>query len=231
MQSVFAQTYSNYEHLIIDGRSTDLTVVTAKNFDNPRVKVFSERDNGIYDAMNKGFKLSQGDVIAFLNSDDYYFNDTVFETIVNAFQDPCVDFVFGDILMIDNHSNVSRYWRTSDMTSHPPRFQQIPHPGLFVRKNILQPIDGPFDCSYLIAADLKQQLIFINKYKSRGFRISSPIAYMSLGGESTKNINGYLIGWKESARAYNEVFGSGGFLFTLGKVASKISQIFYKRLF
>jgi glycosyltransferase involved in cell wall biosynthesis len=228
IESVLMQKYKNYEHLIIDGSSKDSTVELARQFNSPNLRIYSEPDDGIYHAMNKGFASARGDVIAYLNSDDYYYNDNVLRLVANEFSRPDVDFVFGDILMLNRELEITRYWRTTNTSCSFLKFTQIPHPGLFVRKNALDELDGPFDQSYSISADLKQQLILINKNKRKGSRLMSPIACMSLGGASTQNISGYLKGWRESIRAYNEVFGGGGFLFTIGKVFSKISQLIVK---
>ena len=102
---------------------------------------------------------------------------------------------------------------------------QIPHPALFVRRSLLNKINPPFDPSYRISADLKQQLIFINKLRSKGVYISRPLTRMSMGGASTEGFRSYVAGWKESAQAYNEVFGKGGWWFTARKVFSKLKSL------
>ena len=86
-----------------------------------------------------------------------------------------------------------------------------------------------FDKNLKISADLKQQLILIDKFKHKGLYYNETIAVMLLGGASTGSFAGYILGWKESITAYNSVFGCGGLLFTIRKLLLKIGQFFYKR--
>lgn len=225
LDSIGNQKYKNVEHIIIDGGSTDGTANIVKSRQSKNVIFISGPDDGIYDAMNKGFSHSSGDVVCFLNSDDFYIDDNVLSDVYTAFLNECRDFVYGDLLMVDYKGEVRRKWITGSDCSHLLNGRQIPHPVLFVKRDVLLKIDPVFDSSYKIAADLKQQLIFVNKLHSTGFYIERPLAVMRLGGASTRGFLSYLQGWIESRRAYNEIFGSGGLLFTLRKAASKLSGL------
>jgi hypothetical protein len=83
-----------------------------------------------------------------------------------------------------------------------------------------------FDSSYRIAADFKQQLILVNVLKAKGCHIDQVLVNMALGGASTSGIFAYYRGWMESRRAYNDIFGGGGAIFTLRKVFSKLKGSF-----
>jgi glycosyltransferase len=134
-------------------------------------------------------------------------------------------FVYGDILMVDNHGRTVRNWKTGVLKADRLEGRQIPHPAFFVRRELLNNIGLAFDPTLRIAADLKQQLILINKLGARGSYLPRALVKMRLGGTSTASLGSYVTGWKESARAYNDVFGRGGHLFTLLKVLSKLGGL------
>ena len=225
LNSVARQTYPNLEHVIVDGASSDGTLdLIKKNID--QIDIFkSERDNGIYDALNKGFKLSTGDVVGILHSDDFYYDYSVLQKVAEAFEDSSVDYVYGDIQMINPEGRQVRYWRVGLLCNGRIRSTQIPHPSLFLSRRLIQRLEQPFDSSYRISADLKQQLIFANILGAKGEYISSPLVKMRIGGTSTANLQAYLEGWKESRRAWNEVHGSGGAMYVLKKVCSKLKGL------
>src|SRR5664280_3450479 len=87
IKSVLAQTYQNIEYIIIDSSSTDGTVDIINSFGKSVSKIVSEPDNGIYDAINKGIRLSKGNIVGILNSDDIFYDNRVIEKIVEAFND------------------------------------------------------------------------------------------------------------------------------------------------
>lgn len=133
MESILAQTYPNIEYLVIDGKSTDQTVEIAEGFRSRmeakgiRFRVVSEPDEGIYDAMNKGIRLSTGEIIGILNSDDWYEPETV-ETVVQNFAESNCDLLFANIRMhmTDGSSFVKkarlRNFQTSRDWNHPTMF-------------------------------------------------------------------------------------------------------------
>lgn len=225
LRSVAMQRYPHVEHIVVDGSSTDgtLRVVEAEGAHVSRV--VSEPDNGIYDAMNKGFNLCSGDVVAFLNSDDTYLDETVIERVIAAFSAEGVDLVYGDIFMVDSLGKLKRQWCTGEVTVNSLSGRQIPHPAMFVKRNVLASLEPVFDTNFQIAADFKQQLILLSRSNIRCRYISQPLAKMRVGGASTASFGSYLKGWRESAKAYNQVFGSGGCRNTFFKVVRKIKGL------
>lgn len=220
VESVIRQNDVSVEHIIKDANSDDETCFLAKSINN-LVKIICCKDIGIYDAMNQGFIHAQGDIICFLNSDDKYFNDSVLQKVATIFETTNCDFVYGDILIKNKNGDTVRDWVAGANLQFSIDGGQIPHPGLFIRKDMLSKIPGPFDPTYRISADLKQQLILVNKLKARGQYLNEPLVIMALGGESTKNIGSYILGWRESYRAWLEVGGSFALFFVFRKVASK----------
>jgi glycosyltransferase involved in cell wall biosynthesis len=222
LDSVARQTYRNLEHIVVDGSSSDGTLdVINKNIE--KIDVFkSERDNGIYDALNKGFKLSTGDVVGILHSDDFYYDNYVLERVIDVFRDSSIDYVYGDVQIINRFGGQVRYWKAGPLLDGKITSTQIPHPSLFLSRRLVQELEPPFDSSYRIAADLKQQLIFANVLGAKGGYVPSPLVKMRIGGVSTANFQAYREGWKESRRAWNEVHGHGGAMYVLKKVFSKL---------
>jgi glycosyltransferase involved in cell wall biosynthesis len=225
LRSVRSQKHEYCEHIIIDGASKDDTLAIVQHEGRHVARVVSEPDNGIYDAMNKGLALATGDLVGFLNSDDAYADEAVLSDVALCFAEGNVDYVYGDIQMLNEAGAVVRHWQTGHIPAEGLWNTQIPHPALFVKRSLLNALNPAFDPSYRISADLKQQLILINKLGARGAYIKRPLTLMSIGGTSTGGLRSYAAGWRESARAYNEVFGGGGWWYTFKKVASKVRGI------
>jgi glycosyltransferase len=229
LRSVATQSGVDREHIVVDGGSTDGTMEIVRQNGSHVARSVSEPDRGIYDAMNKGLAMSSGDLVGFLNSDDCYVDCTVLSDVAAAYEAGAADFVYGDLEMVNQEGRVIRYWKTGDISAEGLTRTQIPHPVLFVRRPLLRSISPAFDPSYRISGDLKQQLILINKMRARGIYVRRPLTRMSLGGASTAAFSGYLSGWRETARAYNEIFGRGGWWYTAKKVSSKIPSLRWTR--
>ena len=225
LDSVKHQDYHYVEHIIIDGASTDNTLEIVEREKTSIHILISEPDKGIYDAMNKGFHNSSGDIVAFLNSDDVYHNKTVLSKVANAFVNEDVDYVYGNLEILDNDGRLLRNWKPGVLSSKGLDGNQLPHPAFFVKKSVLKSISPPFDSNLKISADIKQQLIIINKLKCKGYYIDEPLTIMSNGGASTNSLSSYILGWKETKDSYNEIFGNGGLNFTIRKVLSKFRGV------
>ena len=101
IESVLSQTYKNIEYIIVDGMSNDKTIKIIDSYRSKLDKFISEKDEGIYDAMNKGIKLATGDIVGILNSDDEYFNENVIENVVEAISNKQADSLHGDLCFVD----------------------------------------------------------------------------------------------------------------------------------
>ena len=225
LSSVASQSHPDIEHIVIDGASTDGTLDVLQAHREQLGVLVGEPDRGIYDALNKGFALSTGDIIGILHSDDRFYDSSILSRVAEAFGDPSVDYVYGDIEMVRPDGSVVRYWKTGEFLSGRIIDAQIPHPALFLSRRLVDQLHPAFDSSYRISADLKQQLIFANVLRTKGAYIPQPLVRMQIGGTSTASLSSYLLGWKESRRAWNEVHGSGGTFFVVKKVLSKLSGI------
>lgn len=229
LDSVSSQNYPLIEHVIKDGLSTDGTDLIVQKYASDKLIFISNNDSGIYDAMNQGYKYSTGDVISFLNSDDYYASNSILQKISKILIDENIDYVYGDIDIINKDGGLLRRWQMGSHQSTMKRMKQIAHPALFIRRETLNKISPCFDSTFKIAADLKQQLILIHNIKAVGYHLPEVIAIVRTGGESTRNIKSYIVGWLESYRAYDQVFGLNALKFTINKVLHKFLQLLSKR--
>jgi glycosyltransferase involved in cell wall biosynthesis len=224
VRSIMAQSGVKVQHIIKDANSSDDTLEIAKAV-NPEVLVICQPDKGIYDAMNQGYSSSVGEVVAFLNSDDFYMDENVLSDVMRTFNEYDCDYVYGNIQMVTIKGRVQRVWSVGEITERGLLGEQIPHPALFIRRHVLDQLKLPFDASYRISADLKQQVQIINQMKCKGQYLDRVLTVMEIGGESTNSLKSYFRGWKESVRAYNEVMGSGGVAFVIRKVILKIKGV------
>ena len=107
LQSVRSQSFEKYEHIIVDGASRDQTLEIAENFDNPRLRVYSKPDSGIYHGMNRGLKYAQGEYVIFLNAGDRFATaNTLADFAAKAAEG--ADIVYGDTMIVDSDGNILR---------------------------------------------------------------------------------------------------------------------------
>lgn len=226
INSIKNQTFKNFEHIIIDGGSNDGTLDLLERWSKKsNVTLISEVDDGLYDAMNKGVQLARGTFVVFLNSDDVFSHKNVLENVHKCITSyPLAVFFYGDIVYLSDVGSICRVWAPSKTQKTGVFFEQVPHPSVFIETKLLKSLQPPFDTSYEISADLKQQLILLIKQQVVSKHLGDQIVNMSIGGKSTSNFSSYLKGWIEARRAYNEVIGYGGAFFVLIKVARKLSE-------
>jgi glycosyltransferase involved in cell wall biosynthesis len=203
LASVARQSCTNREHVIVDGASTDGTIdVINRNIE--RIANFkSERDKGIYDALNKGIQLATGDVIGFLHADDLYASDDVLSKIARAFEDPVVCAVYGDLEYVDRQdtSKVIRRWQSKPFNHKNLAWGWMPaHPTLYVRRDWYSKIGG-FDISYRIAADYLSILKLFTHPDFKTVYIPNVLVTMRLGGASNKSVKAIFKKSREDWRA------------------------------
>lgn len=206
LASVSLQSYSNIEHIIVDGASTDKTLQIASEYSNRISRLISEPDNGIYDALNKGIAVATGDIIGFLHSDDQLANDGVLEQITKAFDDPEVSGVYGDLLYVDEKNGVRiiRHWKSKPYSRRDlARGWMPPHPTLYVRRDWFTKIGG-FDTSYRIAADYLSVLRLFSSPDFKATYIPEVLVKMRVGGVSNRSFKSITHKSKEDWRALRE---------------------------
>jgi glycosyltransferase involved in cell wall biosynthesis len=194
LNSVEWQDYENIEHVLVDGVSTDGTLDVINSRMHQINKFICEPDGGIYEALNKGIKMASGEIIGFLHADDLYASNDVLSRIADAFLDPKIDAVYGDLLYVDKFdtSKVIRRWKSGAFKKSDLDWGWMPaHPTLYVRRQWYAEIGG-FNVNYRIAADY---LSILKLFRQEGFKsvyLPKIFVKMRIGGSSNRSIQAII---------------------------------------
>lgn len=231
IESVLNQTYSHIEYIIIDGGSTDKTLDIIKSYDRRITKCISEKDNGIYHAMNKGLQMASGDYVGILNSDDFYINNNVIEKVVDELKKKKTDCLFADLIYVEgsNPKKQVRYWESKPFIKksfrkgwHPP------HPTFFVKNDIYKKL-GYFNLQFKLSADFELMLRFLEKHEISSTYLPEPLIKMRLGGATNKNIRNIIIQNIECFRAFKLNNINVSVLYPAYRLFPKLTQYLKKR--
>jgi glycosyltransferase involved in cell wall biosynthesis len=188
--SIREQSYRNIEHIVIDGGSTDGTLNIVNDYIRDVSVFITGKDDGIYDALNKGVALATGDVIGFLHSDDVYASSQVLQRISLAFKDDSVCAVYGDLIYVqkNNINRIVRRWNGRPFDANLLSRGWMPaHPTLYVRRDWYLKIGG-FNPSYRISADYLSVLQLFSAQDFKSIYIPQVFIKMRLGGVSNNSI-------------------------------------------
>lgn len=226
--SVINQTYQNIEYIIVDGKSTDSTLSIIDKHKDRIAKFVSEKDNGIYDALNKGISMASGDVVGILHSDDFYTSNEVLQKIAERFIKDNCEALYGDLLYVskDNTDKIIRKWRAGEFKSNSFLFGWMPpHPTFFVKKEVYEKHKA-FNLDFKTSADYELMLRLLYKHKIKTSYLPEFIVKMRMGGQSNISTKNRIIANLEDRKAW-EVNGLKPYFFTLFfKPLRKLSQFF-----
>lgn len=213
--------------IVVDGASTDGTLAVLEGYRSRVHRIISERDGGIYDAMNKGVSFATGDIIGILNADDRYSGNDVLSSVAAVFSDPLADACYGDLVYENALGEVVRRWRSGKAR----RFKYYlgwmpPHPTFFLRRRFYAEYGG-FDTSFRISADYALMLNLIVKHRLRLVRIPSELVRMSKGGESNRSVRNIVRANVEVFKSWRKSGLRFGCLVPVVKPASKILQFLW----
>lgn len=206
IKSVLCQTNKDFEYIIVDGGSTDETIDIVKSYESEfsgRLKWVSEKDKGIYDAMNKGIKMASGDIIGILNSDDYYTSDDILQTIADAFKCQNVDAIYGDIHFIKDGvpDKCVRYYSSRLFSPFWLRFGFMPaHPSFYCKREVFDK-SGLYRLDYKIGSDYEMMVRLFRKHKISSRYVPKDFVTMRTGGASNSNLQSRLTLIKEDVKA------------------------------
>ncbi|MDP1666443.1 MAG: glycosyltransferase family 2 protein [Methylobacter sp.] len=206
IESVMKQSYNNIEHIVIDGGSSDATVDILKQHDHIIDYWVSEKDGGIYDAMNKGISLCSGEYVGMLNSDDMFSDENALQVIADRFCMAKVDAVFSGLNIVDkkNIKKILRKYRVAKLNSVLLRIGVMPpHPTFYCKKSCYEE-GGMYKTNYKIAADFEMLVRLLIKQKISWSFIDKVMVTMRSGGLSN---SGFITGVKlncEIVRACKE---------------------------
>ena len=226
IRSVVEQTYDNVEYIIIDGGSNDATLDILRKYQDSIDYWHSEKDAGIYDAMNKGIILANGDYIGMLNSDDFFSTPMALEKIVMRFIASDVDAIFSSLDIVDstNLNRVLRKYRISCFSSFMLRIGVMPpHPTFYCKRSCYTKA-GLYRTNYRIAADFEMLARLLLKYRITWSFIDEAIVKMRSGGVSSSGIQSSWVLNREIIRACAENGLYTNMLFLLFKIPIRLLE-------
>lgn len=203
LMSVATQDYPDVEHLIIDGGSTDETLEVVSRFKHHSL-VVSEKDGGIFHAMNKGLRLCTGDVICFLNSDDWYHTDDVISKVVRNLTYSNCKVVYGDLQYVKqyNPERIVRTWKSGQFRRKNLYYGWMPpHPAFFAKKEVYEEV-GFFNTDLNSAADYELMLRILLKHEHDACYIPEVLVKMRQGGYSNASLKNRLRANNEDHQAW-----------------------------
>lgn len=204
LQSVLTQDYPNLEYIIIDGASADGTKDIIAKYKDRLGTFISEKDNGIYNAMNKGLSKATGDIVGFLHADDFYPAPDVISKIVKAFESSNCECVYGDLQYVDrqNPEKIIRNWKSE------PYYNGIflkgfmpPHPTFFLKRKWYEQY-GNYNTAFALAADYELMLRMLHRYKLKATYIPEVLVKMRTGGASNKSLGNRIKANMEDRKAW-----------------------------
>jgi glycosyltransferase involved in cell wall biosynthesis len=221
LESFAQQSHPDRELIVIDGASTDGTAALVRSFAGENVRVVSEPDRGIYDAMNKGLRAFRGEAVGFLNSDDRFSSDDTLAAIAAGLED--ADIVHGNIDFVDAQRKIVRRWRGSAFAPRAfARGWMPPHPTFYVRRAVVDAV-GAFDVRYAIGADYDFMLRAMERNAFRSAFVDRVLVDMAIGGKSTRSAGAYIAGNIEAWRSRRAWLGTG--LFDAALIAKPLRKI------
>ncbi|MGZ4048579.1 MAG: glycosyltransferase family 2 protein [Bacteroidia bacterium] len=229
IQSVVAQDYRNIEYIIVDGKSSDDTLKIVEKYKANIAKLLSEKDEGIYYAINKGIALASGDIIAILHADDFYTDAHVISKVAGVFSETQTDTVYGDLQYIDRNdiSKIKRNWRSGAYSKNLfLKGWMPPHPAFFVRKECYNKF-GTFNTSLKSAADYELMLRLLYKNNCSAVYVPEVLVKMRVGGKSNVTIMNRIKANREDKKAWLINNLKPGMFTFIRKPLSKINQFFH----
>lgn len=228
IKSVLNQNFKNFEYIIIDGNSTDQTIDIINHYKSRISKIISENDKGIYDAINKGINLANGEIISILHADDKFSNNDVLDNIIRLFEkDSTLDCIIGNTIMLRNNK-ILRNYSSKYFKSWMMYFGiSPPHPSTFIKKKIYNKI-GLYKSDYRIAGDFEffLRMFYINKIKYKS--VDLKCVEMEYGGKSTKSYKSNLISTKEIVKSFKKNNIYNNYFFILLRLPIKLIQFILK---
>jgi len=194
INSVIEQDYDNWEQIIVDNLSEDKTLDIVSKFQGNKITIISEKDKGIYDAINKGISKAKGDIISILHSDDFFYDNTSLSSISNCFLNHEINIAFGNLIYVQksNKKKILRYWK-SNQYKKGSFFKgwSPPHPCFFARKKVYDEF-GNYNTSLGNSSDFDLMFRFLEINKINSKYIDKILVTMRYGGSSNKNFGTIL---------------------------------------
>ena len=205
IESVLGQDYPDIEYIVVDGASTDGSFKVVRSYGSRITKVISERDGGMYEAINKGIKMATGEIVGLLHSDDFLFHPHIISEIVERFKQTSADIVYGDGLFVNAHETekVIRDWRSGNYRRWKVRLGWLPlHPTVYIKRSAIDQY-GLYNENYKIAADSDFLVRYLYKAHLKVEYLGKYVVRMRMGGLSTDSQKRKAM-WKEDVEMFRE---------------------------
>ncbi len=229
INSVVEQHYPDIEYIIVDGGSTDCTLDIIKKYEPHIAKWVTEKDRGMYDAINKGIALATGDIIGILNSDDMLASNDVVDAIVDCFNEHQLDAVYGDLVYVNktNTNKVIRLWKGFSYKRYRFLYGWMPaHPTFYLRRELIGD-SGGYESHYFTAADYEFMARYLYRYRISARYLPKLIVKMRVGGQSNVTLKSRLRANRRDYLAMKKNRIPLPFLVSLLKPVIKLHQYYY----
>jgi glycosyltransferase len=227
LHSVFSQDIPNLEYIVIDGGSTDGTLDILKKYSDKISILVSEKDKGLYHALNKGFSIASGDILGLIHSGDLFAQNDILKKIGSKFIESDIDVLYGDLVYVQKiqPSKIVRYWKSGNFSNGRLAWGWVPpHPSLFMKREHYQKL-GPFNTDYKISADYDLMLRVLKDSDLKIHYLPEVLVRMRTGGKSNNSFKNLIDKSIEDWKIIRK--NRSGHLHTLFfKKFSKISQYF-----
>ncbi len=204
IKSVMEQDYHDLEYIVVDGMSTDGTLDVIHQYADHIDTLISEKDKGLYDALNKGIRQATGDIVGILHSDDLYFSPHVISDVVHHMKESQADCLYGDLVYVDREDTekVLRNWKSGPF--HVKKFLMgwmPPHPTFFIKRKCLLK-NGLYDTDFKTSADYELMLRYLFKHRLNASYLEKKLVRMRTGGVSNGSLKNRLVANREDLKAW-----------------------------
>ena len=204
IDSVLGQTYPDIEYIVVDGLSTDGTVEIVKGYGDRISHFVSEKDSGLYDAINKGIRMATGDVIGLLHSDDLFYSNDAISAVAAAFHSSGSDSVYADLVYVDRKKpqRVIRNWKSGNYKRNGfINGWMPPHPTFYVKREVYERL-GLYNTAFKSAADYELMLRYLYKHDISTAYLPECLVRMRVGGKSNITLRNRIRANKEDFKAW-----------------------------
>lgn len=204
LRSVLSQDYPNLEYIVIDGKSTDNTLQLINKYEHQISRIVSEKDKGMYDGLNKGIEMANGEIIGMLNADDFYMDERVISEVVQQMIEQKADAIYSDLYYVHQQdtNKIVRKWKSGKYDRK--KFMNgwmPPHPTFFLKKEFYAK-HGGFHLGFRSAADYELMLRMLFKHKLKATYLPRYTVKMRVGGMSNASLLNRLKANKEDRKAW-----------------------------
>ncbi len=229
IRSVLDQSYSNIEYIVVDGDSTDGTLYIIRKYESNISRIISEKDNGVYDAINKGIQNATGEIVGILHADDRFAHKDVLSQIAETFHNnPATDCLFGDVGFVRSNEpdKIVRYFSSSIFKLNRFKLGIMPaHPTFYCYKKYFDQY-GDYRTDLEITSDFDLLLRFLYKHQLRYLYLPQIMVLMNLGGKSTSGLSSTIKINKENRKVLREHGIKSSYIHLYSRYLIKIREWF-----